>query len=249
MRNIINRALTSILIASTLGLALACVAHAEAQKPAAQAVKPAPLDKPATPVLKVTKTEVKTKTVTKTKAKRDQFGPFVPPPPPNIPTFSSIGQMGSIDMDLSGLSFLSEPELKSRIASHEIRLKNAESKLKDQIENIDEIKSRAKGMVELFDQGIISKKELENSSKEGEQAVADLEEAKGKVKDLELSVKAMKERLAVLQKRKAISKAITKPIGSSGSRKQNKSKSQPPSKQKSESKSSPAATASDKSKI
>lgn len=222
LRNIINSAIFSVLVASTLGL------YAFAQS----APKPA----------------LKAKASVKTKAKRDVFGPFVPPPPPNIPTFSSIGEMGSFDMDLSGLSFLSEPDLKSRLASTEIRLKNAESKLKDQTATVEETKKRAQSFVELFDQGIVSKKELEGSSRDQTQAVADLEEAKGKVKDLELTVKAMKDRLAVLQKRKAISKSISKPGGSFENRKQNKSKRRPQSKQKNESRSLQAETTSDKSK-
>lgn len=194
------------------------------------------------------KSATKTKKTAKPKAKRDVFGPFVPPPPPNIPTFSSISEMGSIDIDLSGLSFLSEAELKSRLASNELRLKNAQSKLKDQTANVEESKKRAQSFIELFEQGIVSKKELEASSKDSDQAVSDLEEAKGKVKDLELTTRAMKERLSVLQKRKAKSKPITKPTGSFDNRKQNKSKSQPLSKQKNESRSSQAETASDKSK-
>jgi multidrug resistance efflux pump len=151
-------------------------------------------------------------------------------------------------MDLSGLSFLSEADLKSRLTSNELRLKNAQSKLKDQTALVDENKKRAQNFVDLFAQGIVSKKELEGSSKDAEQAVADLEEAKGKCKDLELTVKAMKDRLSVLQKRKALSKANSKLIGSFETRKQNKSKSRLPSKQKIESKSSLAETASDKSK-
>lgn len=238
-----------MLVANTIGL---CAQAQTAPKPASTAKTATTEAKPAIKEAKSTafaKPATSSKpAVKKVKAKRDVFGPFVPPPPPNIPTFSSIGEMGSFDMDMSGLYFLSESELKSRLASHELRLKNAESKLKNQIENLDETKNRAKGMVELFDQGIISKKELENSSNESDQAVADLEEAKGKVKDLELTIRAMNERLSVLQKRKAISKSISKPIGSFENRKQNKSKRRQQSKQKIESTSSQAETASDKSK-
>lgn len=239
LRNIINRTIFSILIANTIGLSLFCVALAQSSTKAATAVKPAPI---------VVKTKVPEKTKPKSKIKRDVFGPFVPPPPPNIPTFSSVSEMGSFDMDLSGLSFMSEADLKSRLTSNELRLKNAQSKLKDQTALVDENKKRAQNFVELFAQGIVSKKELEGSSKDAEQAVSDLEEAKGKCKDLELTVKAMKDRLSVLQKRKALSKANAKLIGSFEIRKQNKSKSRLPSKQKIESKSSPAETTSDKSK-
>lgn len=257
LRNIINRTIFSILVANTtftLGLALAPVVDAETQKPvptAKPALKPVASTKPVatTKPLATTKPVAQvSKTKPKVKAKRDVFGPFVPPPPPNIPTFSSVGDMGSFDMDLSGLSFLSEADLKSRLVSNEIRLKNAQSKLKDQTALVDENKKRAQNFVELFDQGIVSKKELEGSSKDAEQAVADLEEAKGKCKDLELTVKAMKDRLSVLQKRKALSKANSKLIGSFEIRKQNKSKSRQPSKQKSSSKSLLEATTSDKNK-
>ncbi len=251
LRNIINRATILIVVSTTtftLELALAPVVDAETQKPvptAKPALKPVASTKPVAttkPVAQVSKTKPKVK------AKRDVFGPFVPPPPPNIPTFSSASEMGSFDIDLSGLSFLSEADLKARLASNELRLKNAQSKLKDQTALVDENKKRAQNFVELFDQGIVSKKELEGSSKDADQAVADLEEAKGKCKDLELTVKAMKERLGVLQKRKALSKANSKLIGSFETRKRNKSKSRPPSKQKIESKSSPEETTSDKSK-
>lgn len=234
LRNIINQAFFQAIISSlSLGLGFACATQAQIPKPDATAKleKKAPAQK-------------KVPAKAKVKAKRDVFGPFVPPPPPNIPTFSSIGEMGSIDLDLSGLSFLSEPELKSRLASSELRLKNAQSKLKDQTSNVDESKKRAASFVELFEQGIVSKKELEGSSKDADQAVSDLEEAKGKVKDLELMVRAIKERMSVIQKRKANSKLV----GFSENRKQNKSKLRPPSKQKSESKSSQAETTSDKSK-
>ncbi len=236
LRNIINQAFFQAIIASfSLGLGFACAAQAQAQKPAASVTEVSQKKAPA---------QKKVPTKAKVKAKRDVFGPFVPPPPPNIPTFSSIGEMGSIDIDLSGLSFLSESELKSRLASSELRLKNAQSRLKDQTSNVEESKKRAASFIELFEQGIVSKKELEGSSKDADQAVSDLEEAKGKVKDLELMVRAIKERMSVIQKRKANSKLV----GFSENRKQNKSKLRPPSKQKSESKSSQAETTSDKSK-
>ncbi len=244
LRNIINRTIFSILIANAIGLSLLCVAHAQSSTRSSTPAKAATAAKPASAV----KTKVPEKTKTKSKIKRDVFGPFVPPPPPNIPTFSNAGEMGSFDIDLSGLSFMSEADLKSRLTSNELRLKNAQSKLKDQTALVEENKKRAQNFVELFAQGIVSKKELEGSSKDAEQAVADLEEAKGKCKDLELTVKAMKDRISVLQKRKALSKGSAKPIGSFEIRKQNKSKSRLPSKQKIESKSSLEETTSDKSK-
>lgn len=238
MRKLINR--------RNITLALACIwlaADAQAAPETTKKTVEVKSENKTAGIAKIGKTE---KAAKKPAAKKkDAFGPFVPPPPPHIPTFSSAGQMGVLDFDLSGISLMSEADLKLRLSSCELRLKNAQNKLKDQTALVDESKKRAQSFVELFQQGIVSKKELEGSSKDADQAVADLEEIKGKCKDLELSVNAIKDRLSILQKRKSFS---TKLIGSSENRKQNKSKSRQPSKQKSESKSPPEATASDKNK-
>lgn len=241
LRNIINSAtFKAVLPAILLGFNFAFEAYAQAPKPIEKI----------SAVKKATSASAKTKNTAKvkTKAKRDIYGPFVPPPPPNIPTFSSAGDMENIDLVLSGLSFMTETDLKSRLSSNELRLKNERSKLKDQSTNVEEKKKRAQSFVELFEQGIVSKKELEGSSRESEQAVADLEETRVKVKDLEINVNTLKNRLSAMQKRKAISKANSKLVDFSENRKQNRSKPRPQSKRKNESKSLPAETASDKSK-
>lgn len=249
MRKLINRRNISLALACFwLGLNAYAAPQTEKTPPKATPDKTDSKANATSGIVKLDKPEKteKKKATKKTVAKKKEvFGPFVPPPPPHIPTFTSVGQMGTIDFDLSGISLMSESDLKVRLASCDLRLKNAQNKLKDQSALVDESKKRAQSFVELFQQGIVSKKELESSSKDAEQAVADLEELKGKCKDLELSMNAIKDRLSVLQKRKSYS---TKLIGSSESRKQNKSKSLKPSKRKSESRSSLEEKASDKNK-
>ncbi len=229
LRKLFNRANISVLLLTGLVLVLPAQAQTKTSVESVKTVK-------------------SVRTSKKSKSRSDTYGPFVPPPPPNIPAFSGIGDMGAIDFDLSGLTLMSESDLKTRLSSCELRLKNAQSKLKDQTDSVDESNKRAKSFVELFEQGIVSKKELEGSSKDADQAVSDLEESKSKCKDLELSVKAIKDRLSVLQKRKTISKSNANLIGSFDTRKQNKSKARPPSKQKTESKSLSEEKASDKNK-
>lgn len=146
---------------------------------------------------------------TKTNARRSSTQ-LVPPPPPTIPTYLNVPQ-GSAFTEL-GLGFtiqtLSADDLKFQLKNVEKKLEAAKLDERDQKKATEEKQDRAKRFVDLFGEGVVSRRELETSKEEAERANRDLEQAHVKVTEFERVLNQVKDRIQALE-------AAKKPVRSS----------------------------------
>jgi len=130
---------------------------------------------------------------------------LVPPPPPNIPSFLPAGSM---DLEVgAGIEFLSLDDLKLKKESVSKRLETARADLQDQKSIVAEHNRKAGTFVGLYEEGVVSKKELLTEQKEAARAGRDLEREELKVTELERLETRIQERMDALEKRRARTKA------------------------------------------
>lgn len=129
----------------------------------------------------------------------------MPPPPPNIPSFLPSG---SVDLELgAGIEFLSLDDLKLKKESVSKRLKAARADLQDQKSIVAEHNRKAGTFVGLYEEGVVSRKELVTEQKEAARAGRELEREELKVTELERLETRIQERVDALEKRRARTKA------------------------------------------
>jgi len=152
---------------------------------------------------------------TKSKPKRSSTQ-LVPPPPPTIPTYLNVPQGSAFDLGFQ-VQTLSLDDLKFHLKNVEKKLSDAKLDERDQKNDTEEKEARAKRFVELFDEGVVSRKELETSKQEAERSVRDLEQSHIKVSELDRVLVQVKERIQSLE-------ALKKPVRVSSKAKKSKSK-------------------------
>jgi hypothetical protein len=124
--------------------------------------------------------------------------PLVPPPPPVTPSFL-VGP-GFSEMPFS-VEYMSKDDLNQKLKEIQLNLDDANSQLKDKQAEIADTKDKAKRFVSLFEEGVVSKRELEAAQKEASEADKEIERVKLKVTSLESQKKSVQSRLSDLSKR------------------------------------------------
>lgn len=129
----------------------------------------------------------------------------MPPPPPHIPSFLPAGSM---DLDLgAGIEFLSLDDLRLKKESVSKRLETARADLQDQKAIVAEHKRKAGTFVGLYEEGVVSKRELLTEQKEAARAGRELEREELKVTELERLETRIQERMDALEKKRVRTKA------------------------------------------
>jgi len=137
--------------------------------------------------------------------------PFVPPPPPVTPSFL-VGP-GMSDMPFS-VEYMSKDDLNQKLKEITLDLDDANGQLKDKQNEIADTKDKAKRFVSLYEEGVVSRRELEVAEKEANEADKEIERVKLKVSSLEAQKKSVQNKLSELSRRT---------VGSSVSNKHSKS--------------------------
>lgn len=141
----------------------------------------------------------KAKPQTKTRATAASKGPLVPPPPPSVPSFLPSGPL---DMQNSfSLDYMSLDDLKFKMTSLSKQLDSLKEDLADQKNAAAEKTRRAASFVSLYEEGVVSRKELSNEQKEAARAKRDLESDELKVFEMERLLEKICKRTNVLEKR------------------------------------------------
>lgn len=160
------------------------------------------------------KTTVKTvKTVTTTTSKKAAKpaarlnNGLVPPPPPIMP----IG-MDALGMYGAPVDYLSMKELEGRKKELTARFNELDSTVKDGERQINERKERANLFESLYQEGVVSRKELEVAKREAGDIDRDLKFKQDELESVKLSMKAVNNRLDALKKQESRNKKAFQPL-------------------------------------
>ncbi|MDQ5968060.1 MAG: hypothetical protein QG625_4217 [Cyanobacteriota bacterium erpe_2018_sw_39hr_WHONDRS-SW48-000098_B_bin.30] len=188
-------------------------------KPAASvAAKPAApvATKPAAPVAAKPAAPVAAKPVAKTTVKSKaprvgRAGGFVPPPPPSTPSF--LADPAGLSLYYGAampLEFLSRENLKEKDKEIGLQLNDAKRELDNKKRSVDQRRERAVNFEALFQEGVISRRELENAQNEANDSGSEILRLESKVAELQNLKDRINKRLqaanpqAKSQKRKLI---------------------------------------------
>lgn len=132
---------------------------------------------------------------------------LIPPPPPTIPVTGQYGPIGGYDIE-----FMSLPDLKSRQAELGDDIKQARRQNEDQQARCKEQSKKALLFVDLFKEGVVSRRELETTQDEARRLEQDSQDSQRKLANLEAEMKRLETRLKklappVAAKSKTVSKA------------------------------------------
>ncbi len=120
---------------------------------------------------------------------------LVPPPPPIMP-----GGMDVLGMYGQPVDYLSMKELEGRKKELSARFNELDSTLKDSEKQIKDRQDRAQLFESLYQEGVVSRKELEVAKKEAGDIDRDLQFKQDEFDSVKGSMKAVNDRLAVLKK-------------------------------------------------
>lgn len=120
---------------------------------------------------------------------------LVPPPPPIVP----IG-MDALGMYGQPVDYLSLKELEGRKKELTARFNELDSIVSDGVRQIRERKEHAAQFESLYEEGVVSRKELENAKREAVEIDRDLKFKQDELESVKISMKAVNNRLAVLKK-------------------------------------------------
>jgi len=120
---------------------------------------------------------------------------LVPPPPPVVP----IG-MDALGMYGQPVDYLSIKELEGRKKELAARFNELDSIVGDGVRLIRERKEHAELFESLYQEGVVSRKELEAAKREAGDIDRDLKFKQDELESVKLSMKAVNNRLAVLKK-------------------------------------------------
>jgi hypothetical protein len=136
---------------------------------------------------------------------------LVPPPPPTTPTFlnTTSTMPGSYDLGLS-VNFMSLDDLKFQQKTLEKKLEATKLDDKDEKRSTDEKRDRAKRFVELYEEGVVSRRELETAQQESERAIRDAEQSHIKVSEIDRVLSQVKERIQSMEAAKRPFKVSSK---------------------------------------
>ncbi|MCC7528747.1 MAG: hypothetical protein IT342_09510 [Candidatus Melainabacteria bacterium] len=120
---------------------------------------------------------------------------LIPPPPPIVP----IG-MDALGMYAQPVDYLSMKDLEARKKELMVRLSELDSTVTDGIRQIRERRQRAELFESLYQEGVVSRKELEIAKREAGEINRDLKFKQDELESVKVSMKAVNNRLAVLKK-------------------------------------------------
>ncbi len=123
---------------------------------------------------------------------------LVPPPPPIMP----IG-MDVLGMYAQPVDYLSMKDLEARKKELSVRFNELESIVSDGQRQIKERKERAELFESLYQEGVVSRKELEVAKREAGEIDRDFKFKQDELDSVKVSMKAVNNRLAVLKKTEA----------------------------------------------
>jgi len=167
--------------------------------------------KAAEKTLEKTAAKAETKTETKKTLLRKRVASggahFVPPPPPVTPTMMGDGADYAFFSGMP-LEMLSKDALKDRAKEISIQYKDACRELADHnVAKQDKIQ-RAKDFVGLYQEGVVSRRELETSQKEADEVNSDIDRLTFKVKELKGLLDRINKRLSPPVAKKSARKLI-----------------------------------------
>lgn len=139
-------------------------------------------------------------TTPQTKARRTAgSGMLIPPPPPTIPAYLNLPAISTP----FGLGFsvplMSLDDLKFEHKNLEKKLEAAKQDEQDQKRATAEKQERAQRFVDLFAEGVVSRRELETAQRDAERSVRDLEQSHIKVSEIDRVYLQVKERIKTLE--------------------------------------------------
>jgi len=165
------------------------------------------VDKPAATKPKPAKSKPAKQTNATTTQPRLNNG-LVPPPPPIAP----IG-MDTLGMFAQPVDYLSMKELEARKKELTVRLNELSSIVGDGERQIRERKERAELFESLYQEGVVSRKELEVARREAGEIDRDLKFKQDELESVKVSMRAVNNRLAVLKKIEAKMNAVKEKTG------------------------------------
>jgi hypothetical protein len=133
---------------------------------------------------------------------------LVPPPPPIVP----IG-MDALGMYGQPVDYLSLKELEGRKKELTARFNELDSIVGDGVRQIRERQEHAALFESLYQEGVVSRKELENAKREVGEIDRDLKFKQDELESVKISMKAVNNRLAVLKRAEEKLNASKKNIG------------------------------------
>jgi vacuolar-type H+-ATPase subunit I/STV1 len=126
---------------------------------------------------------------------------LVPPPPPETPALLSAPAFGNVYLQqFLPVEETSPDTLKQREKDLNTHLQNAKVELKDKQKALSDKSDRIKQFDELFQEGVISRRELESSKEELKQSQSDIDTAKSMVSDIQYALARVGDRLKALSK-------------------------------------------------
>ncbi|MBX9670221.1 MAG: hypothetical protein K2X93_21655 [Candidatus Obscuribacterales bacterium] len=119
---------------------------------------------------------------------------LIPPPPPTMPTYLNVPTTGFGDG--FSVQFMSLDDLKFQLKNLEKKLTAANEDEQEQTRVAKEKEERAARFDQLFEEGVVSRRELEQSHVEAERAKRDLEQAHIKVEENTRLIAQVKDRIS-----------------------------------------------------
>lgn len=127
------------------------------------------------------------KTTVKSKAPRvGRAASFVPPPPPSTPSF--LADPAGLSLYYGAampLEFLSRENLKEKDKEISLQLNDAKRELDNKKRSVDQRRERAVNFEALFQEGVISRRELENAQNEASDSGSEILRLESKVAELQ----------------------------------------------------------------
>ncbi len=123
---------------------------------------------------------------------------LIPPPPPIVP----IG-MDVLGMYAQPVDYLSMKDLEARKKELALRFNELDSTVKEGERQIKERKERAELFESLYQEGVVSRKELEIAKREAGDGDRDFKFRQDELESVKVTMKAVNNRLAVLKKMEA----------------------------------------------
>ncbi|MFA7338790.1 MAG: hypothetical protein WC028_18535 [Candidatus Obscuribacterales bacterium] len=125
---------------------------------------------------------------------------MVPPPPPNTPSMLSDPSMMGLGMGYGAygmqVEYMSREALKDRVKELSIQVKDASAEFESRKRLKTEREARAKSFEQLYTEGVVSRRELENSQREATDSTDEVQRLEHKYKELSSLLERVNKRLA-----------------------------------------------------
>lgn len=142
---------------------------------------------------------VEKKKSTPVKKNRRKTTTLVPPPPPTIP---SVVQSGPVSIGSTGfIDYLSKEDLIWKKGNLEKELASRKLDLEDSISILTRKESQSKNFESLYAEGVVSKRELENTRRQTARLRRDVEREQREVDEVKRVLEKIEKRLAYLEKK------------------------------------------------